>query len=79
MVIKVDIGCGKLDKAKTERYKRYLNDYDPQEYIGVDRVKLSGVNIVCDIEQGLHFEDGTIDKIIQTYQKCHLLQIFCSS
>lgn len=64
MVTKVDIGCGKLDKTKIERYKRYLNDYDPQEYIGVDRVKLSGVNIVCDIKQGLLFEGETIDEII---------------
>ncbi len=64
MVIKVDIGCGKLDQAKMERYKRYLNNYDPQEYIGVDRVKLPGVNMICDIKQGLDFEDGTIDEII---------------
>jgi SAM-dependent methyltransferase len=64
MVKKLDIGCGKLDEIKMRRYQRYLGKYDPQEYIGVDRVKVSGVDIACDITQGLPFEDETVDEII---------------
>lgn len=64
MVRKLDIGCGKLDKVKIERYKRYLGDYHPQEYIGVDRVKLRGVDIVCNITEGLPFENETVDEVV---------------
>lgn len=64
MTKKVDIGCGKLDKEKIERYKRYLGDYNPEEYLGIDRVKLPGVDIVCDINKGLPFENEAIDEII---------------
>lgn len=64
MTKKIDIGAGKLDKVKIERYTRYLGDYNPQEYIGVDRVKLPGVDIVCNITQGLPFGNETIDEII---------------
>jgi SAM-dependent methyltransferase len=64
MVKKLDIGCGKLDELKIQRYQRYLGKYDPQEYIGVDKVELPGVDIVCDINQGLPLENETMDEII---------------
>jgi len=63
--IKIDVGGGKLDQQKIERYKRYLRDaYDQQDYITIDRVMLPGVDIVCDITRGLPFENETVDEII---------------
>jgi len=63
--IKLDVGGGKLDKQKIERYKRYIsNDYNPQAYITLDRVMLSGVDIVCNITNRLPFKNETIDEII---------------
>ena len=44
----LDIGCGTNKK---------------QGYIGIDRVKLPGVDVVCDIEEGLPFKDNTVDGI----------------
>ena len=44
----LDIGCGTNKK---------------QGYIGIDRIKLSGVDVVCDIEEGLPFKDNTVDGI----------------
>lgn len=64
MAKKIDIGAGKLNEVKIERYTRYLGDYDPQEYIGVDKAKLPGVDVVCDITQGLPFKNETVDEII---------------
>ena len=72
MAKKVDIGCGKLDKVKIERYKRYLGDYNPQEYIGVDIAKLPGVDIVCNITQGLPFKNETLDEIVCVHVLEHI-------
>ena len=44
----LDIGCGKL---KTEGA------------IGLDRVKLNGVDIICDLEKPLPFDDNSFDEI----------------
>lgn len=52
---KVEIGCG---KTKTEGY------------IGVDRFPLEGVDIVADINEGLPFEENTVDVIFA----CHSLE-----
>lgn len=43
-----DIGCGTNKK---------------QGYLGIDKVKLQGVDVICDIERGLPFKDNTIDGI----------------
>ncbi len=43
--IALDIGCG-ADKVPGS--------------IGVDRLRLPGVNVICDIEKGLPFRDGTV-------------------
>ena len=72
MAKKLDIGCGRLDELKIKRYKRYLGDYNSEEYIGVDSVDLPGVDIVCDITKGLPFEDGTIDEIICVHVLEHI-------
>ena len=41
-----------------------------QGYLGIDKVKLQGVDIICDIEQGLPFKDDTVDgiRIIQVLE-----------
>jgi len=64
MAKKIDISCGILDKVKMGRCTRCLGVYDPQECLSFDRVKLSGVDIVCNITNGLPFKDETIDEII---------------
>jgi len=46
--ILLGIGCGTNKK---------------QGYIGIDRVKLPGVDVVCDIEDRLPFKDNTVDGI----------------
>lgn len=62
---KIDVGAGILDDRKIERYKRFLGaNYNPQDYIAVDRVKLPGVDIACDITKGLPFKSETISEII---------------
>ena len=47
-MILLDIGCGRDKKSG---------------YIGVDKVKLPGVDIICDIEHGLPFKDDSIGGI----------------
>jgi predicted SAM-dependent methyltransferase len=65
MAKKLDIGCGRLNKAKIAIYQRYLgSDYDPKQYIGVDIVKLPGVDKVCDITKKLPFKNKSVDEII---------------
>lgn len=54
-LVKVEIGCGKT-KARG--------------YIGIDRYQLEGVDIVADVNQGLPFEDDSVDVIYA----CHSLE-----
>jgi SAM-dependent methyltransferase len=44
----IDLGCGTRKRAG---------------YIGVDKTKLAGVDVVCDFEAGLPFENDTVDGI----------------
>ncbi|MBU2575131.1 MAG: class I SAM-dependent methyltransferase [Elusimicrobia bacterium] len=44
----LDLGCGARKRPG---------------HIGVDSVKLEGVDIVCDIEKGLPFEDNSVDAV----------------
>lgn len=53
----VDLGCGSRKQ---------------KGYIGVDNKKLEGVDIVCDIEEGLPFEDNTIDRIYANFLFEHI-------
>ena len=46
--ILIDLGCGSRKR---------------QGHIGIDTAKLEGVDIVCDIEKGLPFEDGCVDGV----------------
>jgi SAM-dependent methyltransferase len=45
MGVVLDIGCGEQKRAGA---------------IGIDRRRLKGVDVVCDLEQGLPFQDGTV-------------------
>ncbi|MBU2530352.1 MAG: class I SAM-dependent methyltransferase [Elusimicrobia bacterium] len=54
----LDLGCGKRKRLG---------------YIGIDSVKLDGVDIVCDIEKGLPFEDNIIDGIWSNFLFEHIL------
>ena len=51
----LDIGCG-MNKG--------------EGYLGIDKIKLQGVDVIYDIEQGLPFKDNTIDgiRIIQVLE-----------
>lgn len=48
----IDLGCGARRK---------------QDAIGIDKYHCSGVDIVCDIENGIPIEDNSVDKIYATY------------
>ncbi|GJL79618.1 MAG: hypothetical protein NPINA01_26070 [Nitrospinaceae bacterium] len=62
--IRLDVGGGKLDQNKIDRYKRYVGeDYDSSDYVGVDITPLPGVNLVCDITRCLPFKSGSVDAI----------------
>lgn len=53
----IDLGCG---------------DRKRPEHIGVDSAKLTGVDIVCDLEQGLPFEDASVDGVWSNFLFEHL-------
>lgn len=59
---KIDLGCG-ISKRDSES-------------IGVDIVKLPGVDIVCDIENGLPFKDNEIDEIYTRHFLEHIDNFF---
>ncbi|MDI6840025.1 MAG: methyltransferase domain-containing protein [bacterium] len=56
-LICIDLGCG-IRKQKG--------------YIGVDGIKLEGVDVVCDIEKSLPFKDSTIDRIYANFLFEHI-------
>ena len=62
--IRLDVGGGNLDQNKIDRYKRYLGeDYDPLEFTVIDVTPLPGVNLVCDLAQGLPLVSGSVDEV----------------
>lgn len=56
-LLKLDIGCGQ------EKHDGYF---------GVDIVKLPGVDLVCDISQGLPFEEGSVREILISHVLEHI-------
>lgn len=58
-VMRIDIGCG--------------NNKDPRADIGVDRLALPGVDVVCDFEDSdLPFEDRSVDLVIANHTLEHV-------
>ncbi|HEY4799286.1 MAG TPA: methyltransferase domain-containing protein [Bacteroidia bacterium] len=55
--INVDLGCGARKRSG---------------YIGVDSANLEGVDIVCNLEQGLPFEDNIVDGVWSNFLFEHL-------
>lgn len=55
--ILLDIGCGASKRPG---------------YIGLDTVKLEGVDIVCDIEKGFPLEDNTVDGVWSNFLFEHI-------
>ena len=71
--IRLDVGGGVLDQNKIDRYKRYLGEeYDPSEFTVIDVAALSGVNLVCDLAQGLPLEGGTVDEVVCVHVLEHI-------
>ncbi len=63
--IRIDLGGGKLDQNKTDRYKRYIGEnYNPADYWVVELTPLPGVSLVCDIGQELPFRNDSIDELV---------------
>jgi len=54
----LDIGCG-ANKAS-------------RDYIGVDRLALQGVDVVCDLERSLPFATSSIDSIVTRHTLEHI-------
>lgn len=62
--IRLDVGGGGLDQNKIDRYKRYMGmDYDPSEFMVIDVAPLPGVDLVCDLSQGLSLKSGSVDEV----------------
>ena len=62
--IRLDVGGGKLDQNKIDRYKRYMGEgYDPSDFMVIDVTPLPGVNLVCDLAQGLPLASGSVDAV----------------
>lgn len=59
---KIDLGCGVSKRDK--------------ESIGVDIVKLPGVDIVCDIEKELPFKNNEIDEVYSRHTLEHVENLF---
>lgn len=55
--VAIDLGCGIRKKIG---------------FIGVDVTKLDGVDIVCDLNEGLPFEDNTIDEVYSNFLFEHI-------
>lgn len=55
--IYIDIGCGTRKR---------------QGYIGIDSVKIDGVDIVCNLEEGFPLEDNTVDGIWSNFLFEHI-------
>ncbi len=55
--VNVDLGCGARKR---------------EGYIGLDSASLEGVDIVCNIEEGLPFEDNSIDEIWSSFMFEHV-------
>lgn len=47
-MIKVDLGCGNGKKT---------------EYLGIDAARLPGVDLVCDLSQGIPLKDNSVDAV----------------
>lgn len=56
-LISVDLGCGARKR---------------EGYIGLDSASLEGVDIVCNIEEGLPFEDNSVDIIWSSFMFEHV-------
>src|SRR4030043_1113426 len=56
-IVKIDLGCGTRKQ---------------ENHIGVDLAKLDGVDIVCDINIGLPFEDNTINGVYSNFMFEHI-------
>ncbi len=63
----LDLGCG-LNKHKS--------DNPEDEVIGIDYVKLPGVDIVRDLEDGIPLEDNSIDMIVSNFAMGHVKNFF---
>ncbi len=69
----LDVGGGKLDQNKIDRYKRYLGEnYDPADYTVIEVVPLPGVNIVCDITKGVPIENESVDEVVCVHVLEHI-------
>jgi SAM-dependent methyltransferase len=55
--INIDLGCGKSKK---------------EEYIGLECGKLAGVDIICNLNEGLHLKDNSVDRVHSSHNLEHL-------
>ena len=71
---KVDLGAGTLCQNKIDRYKRYMGEeYNPQDYIGVDCYENNGIDKICNFEtERLPFDDDSVDAIITMHTLEHI-------
>ncbi len=71
--VRLDVGGGVLDQNKIDRYKRYVGeDYDPSAFTVIDVTPLPGVNLVCDLSQGLPLAGDSVDEVVCVHVLEHI-------
>jgi SAM-dependent methyltransferase len=61
--LKLDLGCGQ---------------HKQQGYVGIDRMLISGVDVVCDINRGIPFADHSISEVMASHVLEHVEDLIAS-
>jgi SAM-dependent methyltransferase len=63
----LDLGCGP---------NKYKSDNPEDEVVGLDYVKLPGVDIVADMDDGIPLPDNSVDMVVSSFAMGHVKNFF---